>query len=321
VNVNDSKVRRDNMSAFSASEDKALLLLVVAFQDSKGQIAWDKVIVHLVPTTKTTEEYQERLKYLMTEDTRQLCELPATYTAGTSLHAARHPISVNRSVEEIYLIIEQIFGHLTRADVLQPSGQLQLNAGEIAPVGVTAFLEKVDITSKDVFVDIGSGSGSILAQVVLQTPVLRSVGLEIRADLAKKSKDAIEAARSKYPRLLLAKVIKGDVKAMSLSVEKELMEATIVYSNNVVFSSEDNLALKEFICVRPSIRVVLVSQKFCARCSASCADEFCTTWEAVQTIQAKACWKDAPVDIFMYKHKSSTLSSSTLSSFLTVFQQ
>lgn len=297
------------MSAFTPDEDKALLLMAVAFEDSNGDIDWAQVISHLSPTSKTAEEYQARLRYLTTEDTLQLNQLPAAFIAGTSLQAAQAKTSQNRSVEDIYTIIEDIFGHLTQADVRQPSGKSELNAGEIAPVGVTAMVQEIDFTTKDVFVDIGSGTGSILAQIVLQTPVLRCIGLEIRAEMAQKSRDAIQAAKGKYARLHMVSVITGDVKAMSLSVEKELLEPTIVYSNNFTFSSEDNLALKDFICVRPSIRLVILAQKFCARCSASCTDEFCTTWEEVKTIQAKTCWKDRPADIIIYKRKCHSLPS------------
>jgi hypothetical protein len=310
------------MSAFTADEDKALLLLAVAFEDSNGNIDWEKVIMHLSPTTKTAEEYQGRLEYLKTENTIVLYDLPTAFTASTSLHASRSTTNKNRGVQEIYMIIEEIFGHLTQADVRQPSGQLQLNAGEIAPVGVTAILEAIDVSTEDVFVDIGSGSGSILAQIVLQTPILRCIGLEIRADLAQKSRDAIEAAKGKYARLHMVNVFTGDVKAMSLRVEKELSEPTIVYSNNIVFSSEDNLALKNFICEHPTIRVVLLSQKFCARCAASCTDEFCTTWDEDKTIQAMTCWKDPPADIFLYTRKipgrSTKLPNPSLSSFLAM---
>jgi Histone methylation protein DOT1 len=294
------------MSTFSADEDKALLLMVVAFEDSNGVIDWEKVVEHLAPTSKTVEEYQARLTYLKTEDTFQLSQLPASFTAGTSLQATTRQ---NRSVEEIYAIIERIFGHLTKADVRQPSGKGKLNAGEIAPVGVTAIIDALDISTKDVFVDIGSGSGSILAQIVLQTPVLKCVGLEIRDDLAQKSRDAITAAKDKYPRLHMVKVITGDLKAISLRVDIDFAEPSIVYSNNYVFSSEDNLALKNFICERLSIRYVLLSQKFCARCSASCNDEFCSTFEEVKTIPARTCWKDAPIDIYLYKRKCPSLSA------------
>lgn len=296
------------MSSFTADEDKALLLMAVAFEDSNGDIEWDKVMAHLSPTTKTAEDYKDRLQYLKTEDTTMLHDLPKTFTAGTSLHAARSNTRNNRSVQDIYIIIENIFGHLTQADVRQPSGKHQLNAGEIAPVGVSAIVQAIDISSNDVFVDIGSGSGSILAQIVLQTPVLRCIGLEIRPDLAQKSRDAIQAAKEKYARLHMVTVLTGDVKALPLRVEKELSEPTIVYSNNMTFCSEDNLALKNFICERASVRFVLLSQKFCLRCQASCKDEFCSTWEEVQSIQAKTCWKDPPVDFFIYKRKSISIS-------------
>jgi precorrin-6B methylase 2 len=87
--------------------------------------------------------------------------------------------------------------------VRQPSGQIHLNVGEIAPIGVTKILEVLDLNSQDVFLDVGSGTGSILAQVVLQSPAREAIGLEIQEDLVKKSTDAIDAGRQACEWLLL----------------------------------------------------------------------------------------------------------------------
>jgi len=105
----------NSMATYSADEDRALLLLVVAFEDSNGVIDWDQVSEHMAPTTKTTEDFQQRLQHLKIEDTTILRSLPPSYLAGSTLKGA----STNRSIHEIYEAIEEIFGHLTKADVRQ----------------------------------------------------------------------------------------------------------------------------------------------------------------------------------------------------------
>jgi hypothetical protein len=295
----------NSMATYSADEDMALLLLVVAFEDSNGVIDWDQVSEHMAPTTKTTEDFQQRLQHLKIEDTTILRSLPPSYLAGSTLKGA----STNRSIHEIYEAIEEIFGHLTKADVRQPSGDRHLNHGEIAPVGVTAIVQHIDLTEADVFLDIGSGTGSVLAQVVLQTPVRNAIGLEISDDLAQKSRDAIQASKLKYPRLHMVTVITGDVKDLPHTVQQVLSSATVIYSNNLVFGAKDNLALRKFVCKYHPVRLVLLSERFCARCSSSCTDEFCTLWKEIKVIEVKACWTDQPSNLYMYRKKVSDLLS------------
>jgi hypothetical protein len=287
------------MSAFSAEEDRALLLLVVAFEDQNGVIDWNKVMNYIQPTTKTEDEYKQRLQYLKIEDTTQLRTLPSSYVAGSSLMGA----STNRSTEEIYEAIDEIFGHFTVADVKQPSGAKQLNAGEIAPVGVTAMVQAIDISTDDIFLDIGSGTGSVLAQIILQTPVRKCFGLEIREALSQKSRDTINAMKIKYARLLLIDIITGDIKDLSVNTAQDFSTATYVFCNNLVFTPEDSLAVSTFLCKSLMCKFALVTDRFCARCSSACTNEFCMSWSEVKVVAAQSCWKDEPVDIYIYKRK------------------
>ena len=287
------------MSAFSADEDKSLLLLAVLFDRKNGSIDWEQVISHMPPPPKTVEVLQQRLEYLKATDTSKLRDLPAVYVKGSCLATSY----MNRTPSEIYEAIESIFGHLTKADLRQPSGRQHLNAGEVAPVGISAILEALFLKTDDVFVDIGSGSGCILAQVVLQSPVSEAIGLEIRQELAQKSLEAIEVAKNSYPRLHMVTVIEGDVKKFNLSMERSLTKATVMFSNNMIFQPQDNLALMRLIERCQLLRAVLLTEKLCARCSLNCTNKFCRTWKEEQTIVGKTCWKDKPLDIFLYKRR------------------
>jgi hypothetical protein len=51
--------------------------------------------------------------------------------------------------------------------------------GEILHQSVSRILTKLRLTEKDVFMDLGSGLGKIVAQVFLQTAVKEAIGIEI----------------------------------------------------------------------------------------------------------------------------------------------
>jgi hypothetical protein len=287
------------MSMFSADEDKSLILLVVMFESATGYIDWSVVLHHLSPTTKKIEELQDRLIYLKQTDRKILDALPANFLAGSSLERPR-------TIHEIYEAIDEIFCSLTQADVRQPCGLRHFNSGEIAPIGVTAIIEAINLREKDVFVDIGSGTGSVLTQIVLQSRVSRVIGVEIRQDLAQKSRESIERASTKYPSLCKIQILTDDVKSLKWHTMVQLTDSTVILANNFVFEPEDNLALLQLICSfekRQELRIILVSQRFCGRCNANCSKDFCQTWKEEEIVTAPTCWRDRPLQIFMYKRK------------------
>lgn len=284
------------MPAFDAVDDKSLLLLVGLF-DRNGLVDWNKVLYHMGPTSKTVEDLQDRLQYLTLVDTSCLAELPATYVAGTCLTK-----SVS-SKSTVYKAIDYIFQELSRNDVLQPVGKPHLNVGEIAPIGVTEILNTISLTSQDCFVDVGSGTGSVLAQVVLESTVGKAIGLEIQSDLATRSRNTIESAQEIYSRLQDVKVLTGDVKALSNEAVKQLSVATVVFCNNLVFRSEDILGLYKCISNMHHLRAVLLTQRHCTRRSIYCTDEYSEKWKEECVILARTCWRNNPLEVYMYTRK------------------
>jgi len=284
------------MAAFSAEEDKALLLLVVPF-DKDGVTDWRSIRYHMSPTSKSIEELQARLEYLKHVDTSLLDDLPAGYVSGSCLQ---------RPEARIYQAISAIFGHITKADINQPSGRPHLNVGEMAPIGVSALIEKLALTPDDRFADIGSGSGTVLAQVVLQSQVQKAIGLEIRPEVAQKSRDAIKAAQDMYPLLQRVEVVTGDVKRLSDDTAKRFKDVTVIFCNNLAFQPEDLFGLHEFICtyrIYDALRFILLTQQLCARCPAQCKKEFCTVWREEEIIWTQTCWTNGPVPVYMYSRK------------------
>jgi hypothetical protein len=221
----------------------------------------------------------------------------------------------NMSLLDVYSAITRIFSMITRADVRQPSGERGLNTGEILPVGVTKMIEAMHIGSSDVFGDIGSGTGSVLAQVALQTAAKRCVGVEIRDDLAARSREYMRQFTQEYPRLSRVSILTGDIKNVTDEIRVNLRGCTVLFCNNKVFEPEDNLAVQEYITVSDA-RLVLLMDRFCGRCHGDrCVNKFCRMWESESTIQVIVSWSANPVEMFVY-HRRIQRSTTTLMSLI-----
>ena len=207
------------------------------------------------------------------------------------------------SLHDVYASITRIFARITQADVRQPPGERGLNTGEILPVGVTKMIEVMGIRPTDVFGDIGSGTGSVLAQVALQTTTARCVGVEIRRDLAARSREYMRQFLQEFPRLSRVSILSGDIKDVTDEMRDELRACTILFCNNRVFEPEDNLAVQDFIASSDA-RLVLMSDRFCGRCHGDrCVNKFCQMWESEPTIQVSVSWSVNPVDMFVFHRR------------------
>lgn len=208
-----------------------------------------------------------------------------------------------------------MFATITQADVRQPPGKRGLNSGEILPMGVTKMIQTMLIGQSDVFGDIGSGIGSVLAQVALQTAAKRCVGVEIRNDLAARSREIMRQYSQEYPRLSHVSIVTGDIKNVTDEIRENLRACTVLYCNNEVFEPEDNLAVQEFMAVSDA-RLVLLMDQFCRRCHGDrCVNKFCQVWEREPSIQVSVSWSAKPVEMYVY-HRRIQQSDTTLISLI-----
>ena len=232
-----------------------------------------------------------------------------------STHVIAVTASETTSLLNVYSAITRIFAMFTRADVRQPPGERGLNTGEILPVGVTKMIGAMLIGPSDVFGDIGSGTGSVLAQVVLQTAAVRCVGLEIRHDLAVRSRKSMQQFTQEFPRLSRVSILTGDIKNVTDEIREHLRGCTVLYCNNKVFEPEANLAVQEYIALSDA-RLVLLMDRFCGRCHGDrCLNAFCRMWESEPTIQVSVSWSANQVEMFVY-HRRIQRSSTTLLSLI-----
>ena len=115
--------------------------------------------------------------------------------------------------------------------------------GELCGYSIDYIISKLNITKDDVFYDLGSGNGNVCAQFLLQTPVKKSVGIELsisRHNIAIKLQDKI-LQNCKDKELIY---INDNISNINFS------DATIIFTNSVMFSEEfmNELEYKASIC-------------------------------------------------------------------------
>jgi hypothetical protein len=228
--------------------------------------------------------------------------------------AVAPPAVVNAlSEEDTYAAIDRIFESITREDISQPHRTPSHNAGEILPVGVMKMIEAMNVKPTDIFGDIGSGAGNILAQIALQTQVQRCIGLEIREELADRSIATLRSFYQAFPQLSRVVIYSGDITNLTPQARTELETCTILYCNNYVFAPRDSQAVQDFILTSRNARMVLSTGRFCARCrGARCPSAYCQVWIEQGVVKTSASWTAAPVDVFIYGPRNTNAASSML---------
>eukprot|EP00644_Phytophthora_capsici_P006817 jgi/Phyca11/103478/e_gw1.8.447.1 len=110
------------------------------------------------------------------------------------------------------------------------------NAGELLPVGISTLLRELGgLDRSDIFLDIGSGLGNVVAQVALATSVNKAIGIEIRRDLYELGMKMM--AKSARSRRLLGRVqlVCHDIADMRISTTPPYADVTVVFWNNLLF--------------------------------------------------------------------------------------
>lgn len=146
--------------------------------------------------------------------------------------------------------------------------------GEVLPQSIWLHvIPALQLTNKDVFYDIGSGTGKIPLQVALQTDCALSKGVEFVESRHKLGLDALERLRGVVAgdatlpltdarkavltsALERVQLIQGD----ACSALTPLEDATAIFINNTVFQPDLMARLVERLATLPRLRVV----RFCA---------------------------------------------------------
>ena len=106
--------------------------------------------------------------------------------------------------------------------------------GEITTEGVHQLLQYLKLTDKDVFYDLGSGVGKMVTQVYLDTPVKKSVGIELSPTRSKKAqsvKEKLQQQKKLDPKRALEFRTEDIMHA-------DISDATVIYLASTCFSDE-----------------------------------------------------------------------------------
>lgn len=199
--------------------------------------------------------------------------------------------------------LTDMFSLVRRSDVRQLAGRTDQNVGEISLLGVTALIQAIQFTCSDVFVDVGSGIGNVIAQVALESCAKQAIGVEVRSDIARLGQRLMDVAReASLPRLAATTVIVGDIRDVMQDLGG-VANATVLFSNNFLFSPRSNLALHSICCTLPNLRMVLFSAEVCTRHSLRCTNEFCTVWQLRKKIEVPTEFRVAFLQLSVYERK------------------
>ncbi|POM61318.1 Histone methylation protein DOT1 [Phytophthora palmivora] len=178
------------------------------------------------------------------------------------------------------------------------------NDGEVMPSGVTMLLTGLgNIDDQDVFLDIGSGLGNNVAQVVLAVEVYRVMGIEAREEVQRASIDVINrspnawAFRERFP------FISKDVSDIWLATNSPFAESTVVYWNNVLFEPWVVEHVKNELCTMTNIRYLPSCVNFCPRHRLLCLSGFCASFDLMKVVGVPCSWKAKPQSVCIYKSK------------------
>lgn len=106
--------------------------------------------------------------------------------------------------------------------------------GEIKPEAVSQLEEYLKLTAHDVFYDLGSGVGKMVVQIYLDTPVKKSVGIELsptRSNKAQSVKEKLKQQRLLDPKRIL------EFRTEDI-MNSDISDATVIYLASTCLSDE-----------------------------------------------------------------------------------
>ncbi|CAI5713714.1 unnamed protein product [Hyaloperonospora brassicae] len=139
--------------------------------------------------------------------------------------------------------------------------------GEVSIKSVAnTVLPLLNLDEDDVFFDLGCGTGKILVQAALQTPCRRATGIELMQNRVLEGQKALKRLESRNIAILRGKqveIFRGDI--FVPPEEARLMDATVVFINNVMFGPALMLKVMELLKDMAKLRCVITLRKICER--------------------------------------------------------
>ncbi|KAG1711340.1 hypothetical protein DVH05_008593 [Phytophthora capsici] len=199
--------------------------------------------------------------------------------------------------------VSAIFAEITREVVVQGANNMpHRNAGELLPAGITTLLRELGgLGRSDIFLDIGSGLGNVVAQVALATSVNKAIDIEIRRDLYELGMKMM--AKSARSRRLLGRVqlVCRDIADMRISTTPPYADVTVVFWNNLLFEPQVVEIVKEELAGLFMLKWLVSSLNFCPRHRDACQNPFCQAFKLEKVLNLPCSWKADLQDIFVYE--------------------
>jgi hypothetical protein len=270
------------MADFTDKEDKILIRLVLQEESrNKNKISWLE-IGKKMRTKKQPSQLRNRANRLKQRFGRDFAKRPKWYRSDDIQHLTNkiinkteiqtHPLSTLAA----HGAVLRIFASVKRSDIRQPSGKTEHNAGELTLESTTALVKACSLTKNDVFADIGSGIGNVIAQVALQSNVASSIGVEIRSNVAKLGERMIKEAAQQFRQLEKVKIYAKDVCNLDIQNDKWLEEITVLYCHNTLFTPESLIFIERICCQLPVLRTIVIHLPLCSRHRSGCQRYFCS---------------------------------------------
>ena len=127
----------------------------------------------------------------------------------------------------------------SRCDVKTGRGQRTINAyqtvsGEITPEGMDTLFSHVDNMEGGHFVDLGSGSGKVVAYVALSQPVASSRGIEIVPERIEAAKMATSAWGNRFVHAAPVLFQKEDMTRISMRIPTHVYTCSTCFSDDTM---------------------------------------------------------------------------------------
>lgn len=169
------------------------------------------------------------------------------------------------------------------------------------------MIDQIEITSDDIFVDLGSGVGQVVLQMAAATPVKICVGIE-KADVPSKYAESMDSLFRHWLKWFGKKyceyqLIKGDF--LADEHRERINSATIVFVNNFAFGPTVDHQLKErFADLKDGAKIVS-SKSFCPlnfRITDRNLSDIGTIMHVseMSTIRGSVSWTCKPVSYYLH---------------------
>lgn len=278
------------MADFTDKEDKTLIHLVLHEKaKKKNKISWLR-IAKKMRTKKLPSQLRSRANRLKERFGADFAKRPAWYERIDTHNPVKKVVNKKEiqtptlSTIAAHGAILRIFASVKRSDVRQPSGKTQHNAGELTPTSTTALVKVCSLERKDVFADIGSGVGNVVAQVALQSEVSASIGVEIRSNIAKLGERMIKEYVNQFRQLEKVQIYAEDVCSLDIQKDKWLGRITVLYCHNTLFTPESLICIEKMCCQLPLLRTIVIHLPLCSRHRTGCKRYFCSIFHKRRSV-------------------------------------